>query len=190
MIQKIDFLMFFALSAMVVLSALWAIFARKIVHSVLGAAVCFLLIAGVFFTLNADFVGVSQILIYGVGVSILLAFAIMFTSKNQENQLYVANPARFFFGVVAVAALFLSIGFFLVPDLLGKDIFLTKAPTATQAMILHERGTTKIIGRRIFCDYVLPFELLSLLLLAGLVGAGYLAGKDKGGVEEGEKESV
>lgn len=186
MIQKINFLMFCALSGMVVLTALWAIFARKIVHSVLGAAVCFLLIAGVFFTLNADFVGISQILIYGVGVSILLAFAIMFTSKDQENQLYVANPARLFFGFVAVAALFLSIGFFLVPDLLGKDIFLIKAPTPQQAMVLHERGTSKIIGRRIFCDCVLPFELLSLLLLAGLVGAGYLASKEK----EGEKESV
>lgn len=175
----IEMILFFALSFILVLSALWAVFAPKIVHSVLGAAVSFLVIAGVFFTLNADFVGVSQILIYGVGVSILLAFAIMFTSKSQQGQLYLANPARLFFGFVAVAALFMAMSFFFVPSLRGQKIFLLKSPTVAQREVLHERGTSKIIGRRIFCDYVLPFELLSLLLLAGLVGAGYLAVKEK-----------
>lgn len=186
MMEIINLIMFAGLAAVIILSALLSVFLRNIVHSVLAAAVCFLTIAGLFFTLNADFVGVSQILIYGVGVSILLAFAIMFTSKDKDQNLYLSDFTRVFLGFAAVLALFLVMVFFVSPDLRGKNILLTKQPTVSQIKSLREKGTSKIIGRAIFCDYVLPFELLSFLLLAGLIGAGYLANNDK----KGEKESV
>ena len=175
----INFVLFAILAVFIVFSALWAVFAPKIVHSVLGAAVSFLSVAGLFFTLNADFVGVSQIFIYGVGVSILLAFGIMFTSKEKAQNLYLSNPVRIFLGFVAVSALFLSIFFFISSEFQSKTVFLETQPSVSQVQNLRERGTSKIIGKRIFCDYVLPFELLSLLLLAGIVGAGYLAVKEK-----------
>lgn len=179
--EIINSIIFIVFAGLIVLSALMAVFCKKIVHSVLGAAICFMAISGLFFTLNADFVGVTQILIYGVGVSILLAFAIMFTSKEKENELYLSNPVRISLGAIAVTALFFCIMCFFSPNL-GKSIprvFLEKPPTVEQIQVLKTEGTSKIIGKRLFCDYVLPFELLSLLLLAGIVGAGYLAGKEK-----------
>lgn len=188
MMEIINFIMFAVLTIVIILSAISAVFLRKIVHSVLAAAICFLTIAGIFFTLNADFVGISQILIYGVGVSILLAFAIMFTTEDKSKSLYLSNLTRVFLGVTAVSALFVVMVFFISPDLKDKNISLIKQPNASQLKNLREKGTSKIIGKRIFCDYVLPFELLSLLLLVGLVGAGYLAYKDED--KKGEKESV
>ncbi|MEI8378139.1 MAG: NADH-quinone oxidoreductase subunit J [bacterium] len=179
--EIINFIIFILLSSMILLSSLTAVFDRNIVHSVLGAVTCFMSIAGIFFTLNADFVGIAQIFVYGVGVSILLAFAIMFTAKEYEKTLYLTNPARIFLGLIFVSTLFLSISCFISPNLLQKNsvVFLTKKPSASQIELLQNNGTAKIIGKRLFCDYVLPFELLSVLLLSGVIGAGYLARKEE-----------
>jgi NADH:ubiquinone oxidoreductase subunit 6 (subunit J) len=179
--EIINFIIFIILAGVLILSALAAVFAPKIVYSILSAIISFMSIAGLFFTLNADFVGVAQIFVYGVGVSILLVFAIMFTSKKQEKSLYLANPTRIFLGFIFVSALFLSVSCFIAPNFFEnkKGIFITKEPTVAQIELLKNNGTTKIIGKRLFCDYVLPFELLSVLLLAGIVGAGYLAGKEE-----------
>lgn len=182
--EIINFVMFLSLAGIVILSALLAVFLRNIVHSVFSAAICFLTIAGVFFTLNADFVGISQIFIYGVGVSILLAFAIMFTSKDKEKTLYLSGAVRVFLGLAAIFALFFVMTFFVSSGLKYKKVFPEKQPTIEQAKIIEKEGTADTIGQAIFCDYVLPFELLSLLLLVGLVGAGYLANNDKKGDEE------
>lgn len=177
--EIINFIIFIILAGVILLSALVSVFAPKIVYSILGAVACFMSIAGIFFMLNADFVGIAQIFVYGVGVSILLAFAIMFTSKEQEKVLYLANPSRVILGMIFVSTLFWSITCFVSPNKSISGIFLPKEPTKNQIGLLKNNGTSKIIGKRLFCDYVLPFELLSILLLAGIVGAGYLAGKEK-----------
>ena len=179
--EIINFIIFIVLAGLTISSALVAVFAPRIVYSILGAVTCFMSIAGIFFTLNADFVGIAQIFVYGVGVSILLAFAIMFTSEKQEKSLHLANPVRTILGLMFVSVLFFSISVFVAPNFIknNKGVFLTKEPTASQIELLKNNGTTKIIGKRLFCDYVLPFELLSVLLLAGIIGAGYLAGKEK-----------
>lgn len=177
----INSIIFIVLAGLIILSALMAVFCKRIIYSILGATICFFTVAGLFFTLNADFVGVTQILVYGVGVSILLAFAIMFTPKEKENELYISNPVRMILGSIAVFALFLCILCFVLPNFgrRTRDLFLVKPPTVSQVEVLKTEGTSNIIGKRIFCDYVLPFEVLSVLLLAGIVGAGYLAVKEK-----------
>jgi NADH:ubiquinone oxidoreductase subunit 6 (subunit J) len=177
----LGFLMFLSFAGVIVISALGAIFAKKIVHSVLCAVVSFLAVAGLFFTLNADFIGSAQLVIYGVGVSILLAFGIMFTAKEDEDKLYLSNPIRLFLGIIAAMTLLSVMICFVSPDLNPKsdNAFLVKQPTIVQMKFLKKYGTSKIIGKRIFCDYVLPFELLSLLLLGAIVGTGYLAVKER-----------
>lgn len=179
--EILNSIIFITLASAILFSALVAVFAKNIVYSILGAVVSFMSIAGIFFTLNADFVGIAQIFVYGVGVSILLAFAIMFTAKENEKDLYIANFGRVFLGLFFVLALFFSIKCFISPNSIKRNhgIFITKEPTVSQIVLLENNGTSKIIGKRLFCDYVLPFELLSILLLAGIVGAGYLAGKEK-----------
>lgn len=179
--ELLNFAIFIILAGLIILSAFVAVFANRIVYSILGAVTCFMSIAGIFFTLNADFVGIAQIFVYGVGVSILLAFAIMFTAKDQEQKLYLANPARTLLGVIFTGILFLAITCFISPNLLKSNngVFLTNEPSESQIELLQNSGTVRIIGKRLFCDYVLPFELLSILLLAGIVGAGYLADKEK-----------
>ena len=179
--EIINFIIFIILAGLILSSALVAIFAKNIVYSILGAVVSFVSIAGLFFTLNADFVGIAQIFIYGVGVSILLAFAIMFTAKEQEKSLGLASPARIFLGLIFVLVLFFAISCFVFPksQRSNQSVFWVIEPTQSQIELLRNNGTSKIIGKRLLCDYVLPFELLSLLLLAGIVGAGYLAGEEK-----------
>lgn len=172
------FLMF---AAVIIFSSVFAVFVHKIEYCVLSAVVCFLSVGGLFLTLNADFIGVSQIMIYGVGVSILLVFAIMFTGKDNPKSLYLTNPLRIFLGFVFVLTFLSILIFFISPVLDPKSdgAFSFLGSFAAQIESIKQVGTAKFLGRRIFCDYVLPFELLSLLLLAGIVGVGYLAGGTK-----------
>lgn len=179
--EVINFLIFLALSGVIILSALAVLFSPKIVYSVIGAVVCFLGVAGIFLQLNADFVGISQIVIYGVGISILFIFAIMLTSQEEEKNLWIALKPRLFVALLSVGLLFTLIVFCITGG--GKKfdnagVFNIVDVEKSHIEFLKKEGTTNLIGQRLFTDYVLPFEILSLLLLAGIVGAGVLAGKD------------
>ena len=73
----LSFLIFASLFCLILISALWVVAGRSISLSLVCMMVCFLGVSGIFFSLGADFAGASQIILYGVSVAILMAFAIM-----------------------------------------------------------------------------------------------------------------
>jgi NADH-quinone oxidoreductase subunit J len=128
-------------------------------------------IAGIYMLLSAEFVAIVQILIYSGAITIVMLFGIMLT-KHQEND----APAKGGWGNFSLLA---AIAGFAVAVYLGiYNLDIPVQPTA-----LHEENT-KQIGIELFSKYVIPFEVMSVLLLVALVGAIVLAKKDD---EEGDR---
>lgn len=137
---------------------------RNVVHSALALAGALLGAAGIFVLFGAEFVGLSQILIYVGAVLILFLFAIMLTSGSTAAKV-VDNDQR-------VVALLVSAGVFVV---LAVGIL---AAFGGRTMRFLVAFPTADIGSAIFTRWILPFEAVSILLLAAVVGAIVLARKD------------
>ncbi len=165
---------FFVIAGVLLLSALCVVFLPKIVYSAVAMILAFLSVAGIFVLLNADFVAVSQIIIYAVGITIVMIFAIMLTGTREDRNLWLATKFRSLFALGAAGVLFLAI---LASSIF--EAFAIKDPSAEVIQRLQAEGTTSTIGNALLTTYVLPFEILSLLLLAAIVGAVVIAVKNK-----------
>jgi NADH-quinone oxidoreductase subunit J len=176
-------LFFYAIAFVLVIAALGVVFLPRIVYSAVSMILAFISVAGIFVLLNADFVAISQIIIYAVGITIVMIFAIMLTGKVSEKKLWIAFAPRTLFAFAISGAFFVAILFsitngfkFLVRE---SSLFLTTLPSVDTIETLQNEGTTGIIGKALFTKYVLPFEILSLLLLAAILGTVVLAKKDR-----------
>lgn len=173
---------FLVFSFIIIVSALGVVLFRSIVHSAISLIVTFLSIGGLYILLNADFVAISQIIIYGVGITIILIFAIMLTGKKSDEKLWIAFAPRTLIALLTTGALFLTITLTITNGLKilsGSGLFhMVKAePSVVKNLTLE--GTAPTIGVALFTKYLLPFEILSILLLAVIIGAVVLARKDK-----------
>jgi NADH-quinone oxidoreductase subunit J len=148
------------------IAAIAVVTARNVVHAALYLVVTLLAVGGVYLLLGAEFLGWVQILIYVGAIVILFLFGLMLTKApigrdDLNNQLqWMAIP---------VASLVFAGLVFLI-----QDAFPVKEAVATESF----QATTGLIGDAIFRRYVLPFEAVSFLLLAALIGAIVLARKD------------
>lgn len=174
-IQNIIYSLFFYLIAGVLLvSALGVVFLPRIVSSAVAMLLAFLSVAGIFVLLNADFVAVAQVIIYAVGITIIMIFAIMLTGTQEDKKLWVAKKFRSLFALGAAGFIFLTI---VLSSIIGT--FAVKKPFIEVVEKLQAEGTISTIGYSLLTKYVLPFEVLSLLLLAAIVGTVVIAVKEK-----------
>ncbi len=148
------------------LAAIGVVAARNVVHAALYLVVTLLSVGGVYLLLGAEFVGWVQILIYVGAIVILFLFGLMLT-KAPIGRDTLDNQQRWLGAVVGV-------GVFAGLVFLIQDAF----PVADAVAEGSLQGSTDDIGTAIFTDYVLPFEAISFLLLAALIGAVVLARKD------------
>ncbi|BBL86088.1 NADH dehydrogenase subunit J (chromatophore) [Paulinella micropora] len=158
---------FFILSIVVILGGLGVVLLPNIVYAAFLLGGVFLSVAGFYLLLNASFVAAAQILIYVGAVNVLILFAIMLVNRDEE---LVRVPGllirRLLSGVICVGLL----------GLLVRAALVT--PWAAHGPIpLGEEATTRI-GEHLFSDYLLPFELASVLLLIAMVGAIVLARRE------------
>jgi NADH-quinone oxidoreductase subunit J len=160
-IRAIAFWVFAGLSA---ISALYVVASRNVVHAALGLAAALVGAAGLFILFGAEFVGLAQILIYVGAVVILFLFGIMLTSAAPGNPV-VDNEQRGMALLVAAA----------VFAVLATGIV---AAYGSRPLQLSVAFSTSALGGTIFTGWILPFEAVSVLLLAALVGAIVLARRD------------
>jgi NAD(P)H-quinone oxidoreductase subunit 6 len=166
--EGVQIVSFGILATMMLVTALGVVLLSNIVHSAFLLAGVFLSISGLYILLNADFVAAAQILIYVGAVNVLILFAIMLVNK-QEN--FYELPNRWLRqGATAIVC----IGLF---ALLGTMVLVT--PWSLNSTASGGVANTIItIGEHFFSDYLLPFELASVLLLMAMVGAIILARRD------------
>ncbi len=169
-----NFFVIFGLMA--VGGAVAMVFSRSAVHSVLGFLFAMLSVAGCYLSLQAEFLGVAQILVYAGGIVVLFLFVVMLVEltkfKEKGSIFQVQTPW-------AVAAVLAGCGAFLW--VFRALIF---GPAAKEALALRPgldagldvaRQNAQAVSRGLFADYLLPFEILSVLLLVALVAAVAIA---------------
>ncbi len=166
------FLAFAVLSLLTIGGAVFMISFTRVVHMVISLGITFLSIAGLFVLLEAEFVAVSQVLIYSGAISILMLFGIMLTRHDAADEA-ISKANKGWLSFLAVAVFFLIVFWAIQNTPWGATPGSTAASQADNVVQL---------GTEIFTKFVIPFELTSVLLLVALVGAIILAKK------EGDKE--
>jgi NADH:ubiquinone oxidoreductase subunit 6 (subunit J) len=156
----------FVLFAAVMLgSALLVVMLRDIIRSGLAMMACFGALAGIYVLLGSPIMAAAQVLVYIGAISVLVLFAIMLTQTK-------AGPSRLVFQTqwwaAALAAIVLIVVFSAVI-----------ASTDWGAVAVRVQSTTDAVARLLFSDYTLPFEAVSVLLLAAVVGGIFLAKRDE-----------
>jgi NADH-quinone oxidoreductase subunit J len=160
--QLLTYVAFFVLAALALIGGFLAVTLRNLVRAALGLILSFMGVAGIYFVLEAEFVAIVQVLIYIGAISVLILFSIMLTrglmtaTETAENGQWIGASliAVFFFAALA----FVAIG--------------TTWPV-TQSIVPADLITN--LGTELVTTYLLPFEAVSLLLLAALVGAIVIA---------------
>jgi NADH-quinone oxidoreductase subunit J len=147
------------------LSALGILFVKNVFHAALLLIVCLLALAGIFVLYNAEFIAITQILIYAGGVLVLIIFGVMLTSRMTGQQLRVKN--QYVFGASFIT-LFLAT---LLIMLFSEQHFYQLANEGT----ISPPNFINQIGISMMSDYALVFEVSGMLLLAALLGAAVTA---------------
>jgi NADH-quinone oxidoreductase subunit J len=160
--MSIELILFAILAIMAVAAAFALITARNPISSAMSMVVHFLALAGLYLTLHAQFMAAIQVLVYAGAIMVLVVFVIMLLNLGNEESL----RERFFTreGVGIAAALFVG----------GSIIFAVSRFTfgsRPEAARLTNTGTIDAVGKALFTEYVFPFEMVSLVLLAAVVGA-------------------
>jgi NADH-quinone oxidoreductase subunit J len=161
-----EFIAFFVLALLTIGGAVFMISFTRVVHMVVALAFTFLSIAGLYVLLEAEFVGMTQILVYSGAISILMLFGIMLTRHDASEVQEGRNPARWPVRIGVV--IFFVLVFFGIQSVQWSD----------KAADFTKQNNVKEIGIQMFNNYVIPFEEVSVLLLVALVGAIILAKKE------------
>jgi NADH-quinone oxidoreductase subunit J len=162
-------IMFYLLSGLAVFAALMVLLSKNPVHSVLWLIVVFFAISGHYIMLNAQFLAIVNLIVYAGAIMVLFLFVIMLMNLNS-----ITEPGKHIWmklaGVVAG-------GCFLIMLV----SLASQAPEMTNKTVQMKEGNIGLIkelGKVLFSDFVLPFELTSALFLSAMVGAVVLGKKD------------
>src|SRR5512138_1816079 len=159
---------FYLLSVLALYSALMVLISRKQIHSVLFLTLAFFAIAGHYILLNAQFLAVVHIIVYAGAIMVLFLFTVMLLNLNTEER--SPKPLWIRLALVLSGGLLMLV---LIAVFRGYDMALVHNPALTQV------GLVKNLGRVLYTDYLIPFELSSILFLTAMVGAVMLGKKEQ-----------
>lgn len=158
---------FFFLAFVAIFSALLVILDKNPVHSVLYLIVTFFAIAGHYILLNAQFLAVVHIIVYAGAIMVLFLYVIMMLNLNKEIEPHKKNIPKF---VAVVAACLLCVS--LISILKGAE------KSMLPSLKYSNVGLVENLGHTLFNEYMLPFEVSSLLFLSAMVGVVFLSKKE------------
>lgn len=158
---------FLILALVTLLSAAAAMSLRNLVHCALSLVVTFAGLAALYLQLHAQFVGFAQVLVYIGAVAILIVFAILLTRSGDTPNQAVLAPG-WIAGIIISAVVFAALGW----AVLNSNASAQQTPAAPEV-------TVKNIGDALMTKYVLPLEVMGLLLTAAMIGAVIIAMRDE-----------
>jgi len=159
-------IIFYVFVVMTLFAAGIVVFTRHIVRAAFALLFAFFGVAGLYVFLLADFLAVAQLLIYIGGILVLILFGVMLTSR-QMNVDVKTGTIHIFPAIIAVAA----IAGTLIGIILSNDWTEIKTPATVET-------TAQQLGEMLLSEYVLPFEITSVVLMVALVGAVMIARRD------------
>ena len=163
--------LFTLLAVVTTITALLVIVQRNPVASAIYLIITLFCLAGIYLLLNAQFIAIIQVLVYAGAIIVLFLFVIMLLNLEKEKKIITRHRLQKVVGVFLGVILLAQIGMIFNSVLLegGKGNF----PPEKVAAI----GNTEVVARLLFTDFLLPFEITSVLLLVAIIGAIVLAKK-------------
>ena len=155
-------ILFYALSAFAIASAVMVLISKNPIHSVLWLILVFFAISGHYILMNAQFLAIVNIIVYAGAIMVLFLFVIMLMNVKKDKEPQKQHLVKFI-GVIAGGS-FLTLMIALVKQtsqLQGKTVLLKEGTIG----LIHP------LGKALFSDYVVPFEISSVLFLSAMVGA-------------------
>jgi len=165
--MSITTLIFILLSAMAVGSAVMMLLSKNPVKSILWLIVVFFAISGHYILLNAQFLAVVNIIVYAGAIMVLFLFVVMLMNLNADTE-PVKNYRLHIIGVISGGSLLL---------VLLATLYKGGSAQLVQ-MKIGDQGLMDNLGKVLFTNYVLPFELASVLFLSAMLGAVIIGKKD------------
>jgi NADH-quinone oxidoreductase subunit J len=165
--MTVDQVIFFLVGALILVSALMVVTTRNLIHAALWLIATLFGAAVLYATLDATFLAVVQVVVYIGAIAIMFIFAVMLTRRNMLDDASQTNPGwpwAAFIALATFAGLALLAGQMHNAGATQSELFADPLAALSQALISPEA-------------YVLPFEVASVLLLAALVGAVYIANR-------------
>ncbi len=159
-------IIFYVFALLTIVSAVGVVFSRNIVYAAFSLLFAFFGVAALYVLLAADFIAITQILLYVGGILVLIVFGIMLTSR--------ANSVEMKKGILRIAPSVIVAG--VIAGTLIGVLTTTRWPSAGMG---PAEETAKPIGTLLMTNFVLPFELASILLLVALVGAVIIARREE-----------
>ncbi|HEX6224998.1 MAG TPA: NADH-quinone oxidoreductase subunit J [Chryseolinea sp.] len=161
--------MFYFFEAVAALSAVGLAVVRNVFYGALLLVICLLAVAGIYVLAFAEFIAVTQILIYAGGILVVIIFGIMLTTKISQKPLVVEH-SYVLSGLLAAGGCFCMLVF-----VIAKEPFVS----FTNSLEPPPVNSVQTLGVTLFSKYMFPFEIAGLLLLIALIGASVLASNIK-----------
>ena len=158
---------FYIFALLTIGSALVVVTVRNIVHAAFSLMVTLFSIAGLYVFLQADFLAATQVIVYVGGILVLILFGVMMTSGRLDMKLKMERGQLLWGGLATVLIFSLLLG------------VVRRTPWKVQEDLSSVEGTTSQIGRAILQkEFLLPFEIASVILLVALIGAVLISRKE------------
>lgn len=159
-------ILFFVLASLTILSGLLTVTTKNPVYSILYLIITFFSISGHYVLLNAQFLAVVNIIVYAGAIMVLFLFVVMLMNLNKEDKNF-SKPFIILSGtIVSILFFALTVGIFLKSDIKENNQTL---------LARSDIGLTESIGTALYSDYVIPFELASILFMGAMIGAVLLS---------------
>jgi len=171
-----NLIIFYAFAGIALLSALFILLTRNILYSAFALMLTFLGVAGIFIFSGAEFVAITQILVYVGGILVLIVFGVMLTNKIKGKNI-ITPVYRQFMGLIIGGGFFVLFLKGIIQANFGAIKWIAQSTE-------KEPSSLKNLGLVLMTDYVLAFEVIGILLLIALIGAVYMAGSKRKEVQD------
>lgn len=170
---KLQLIIFYFIAFIAIICAIRAVFTKKIFYSVFYAFITFLVTGLLFIALELPYLGVVQISLGCVTMTVLFVFAITLISKKEEISSSIVHKPRTYFSIIGLFLLILLLAIYLKFGMFASD----NISQTTNSVI----PSTKAISVELFLSYGAPFVFSGLYFLAAILGLGVFLSKKKGG---------
>lgn len=164
-------MLFYIFAALAIVSGAYMVLTRNLLYAGFSLLITLLSVAGIYVLLFADFIAVTQLMVYVGGVLVLILFGIMLSSRVQDKSVLSEN-VNTVWGALVAGLIVVGLSY----SILKANISSLPWLQTTEIDVLgDQKSTVQMIGIKLMTDFVLPFEIASLLLLIALMGAAYIA---------------
>ncbi len=164
-------LLFYFFAILTVAFALFILFTKNVLHAVLSLLAVFIGISALYIFAGADFLAVTQLVIYVGGVLVLMLFGVMLTNRETGAIYPISRNKYFISGIISGLSV---LGILVYLFVKNENSFLSDSGKTTTVVT---QSTIKILGISLISEYIVVFEAVGVLLLIALVGAAFVAGR-------------